>query len=298
MATTSVPVTGPAPRLDRRELRSVRPPARPLHTATGMAQRPQRPGLARRRAPPVLPAQPGVAGARPDLVGPRGQRRPRSTGPSCRRPSSPPTPQHAWSGSVVHDAAEHLRPRRTGPTGPLVALWTSFDPATGGQAPVRGAQHRTTAAPGRRTPATRCSTSAPASFRDPKVFRARRRLGDGAGARRPAARSSSTAPPTCCTWTHHSSFGPEGHVDADWECPDLLRVPVEGTSASGRRPARQRLRRRTRGRVGHAVLRRRARRRRLPPRPSPRAGSTTAPTSTPRSPTPATPGPSRSCRRG
>jgi fructan beta-fructosidase len=29
-------------------------------------------------------------------------------------------------------------------------------------------------------------------------------------------------------WSKLSDFGPSGDVDGDWECPDLLRIPVEG----------------------------------------------------------------------
>jgi fructan beta-fructosidase len=31
-------------------------------------------------------------------------------------------------------------------------------------------------------------------------------------------------------WNHVSEFGPFGHPDGEWECPDLLSLPVEGTN--------------------------------------------------------------------
>ena len=53
------------------------PPAVPFHLAPGVAERPQRPGLARRRIPPFLSAQPLRLGLGEHALGPRRQPRPR-----------------------------------------------------------------------------------------------------------------------------------------------------------------------------------------------------------------------------
>lgn len=137
--------------------------------------------------------------------------------------------RHAWSGSVVHDAA-NTSGLGTGATGPLVALYTGFDPATGAQAQCvahstdRGRTWTAYAA----NPVLDVGST---SFRDPKVLR----HGDGWAmvlVRADQHVVDLYRSPDLLRWTHHSTFGPEGHVDADWECPDLLRVPVEGTSES------------------------------------------------------------------
>lgn len=133
--------------------------------------------------------------------------------------------QHAWSGSVVHDAA-NTSGLGTGATGPLVALYTGFDPATGAQAQCvahstdRGRTWTAYAA----NPVLDVGST---SFRDPKVLR------DGEGWAMVLVRADEHVvdlyrSPDLLHWTLHSTFGPEGHVEADWECPDLLRVPVEG----------------------------------------------------------------------
>jgi sucrose-6-phosphate hydrolase SacC (GH32 family) len=36
--------------------------------------------------------------------------------------------------------------------------------------------------------------------------------------------------PDLLSWTLHSGFGPDGSVDGVWECPDLVTVPIEGTT--------------------------------------------------------------------
>ncbi|KRE93494.1 hypothetical protein ASG76_13635 [Nocardioides sp. Soil774] len=135
--------------------------------------------------------------------------------------------QHAWSGSVVHDAA-NTSGLDSGATGPLVALYTGFDPATGAQSQCvahssdRGRTWTAYAA----NPVLDVGST---SFRDPKVLR----HGDGWAmvlVRADEHVVELYRSPDLLRWTHHSTFGPEGHVDADWECPDLVRVPVEGTS--------------------------------------------------------------------
>jgi fructan beta-fructosidase len=137
--------------------------------------------------------------------------------------------QHAWSGSVVHDAA-NTTGLGSAATGPLVALYTAFDPVTGGQAQCvahstdRGRTWTAYAA----NPVLDVGST---SFRDPKVMR----HGDGwlmVLVRADAHVVDLYRSPDLLHWTHHSTFGPEGHVEADWECPDVVRVPVEDTSQS------------------------------------------------------------------
>jgi fructan beta-fructosidase len=137
--------------------------------------------------------------------------------------------EHMWSGSVVHDAA-NTSGLGTEEAGALVALYTSFDPVGLGQAQSlawstdRG---RTwTAYAG--NPVLDIGSTA---FRDPKVIR----HGDGwlmvlvlADERTVEVYRS----PDLVHWKHASSFGPAGSVEGVWECPDLVRVPIEGTDAT------------------------------------------------------------------
>ena len=137
--------------------------------------------------------------------------------------------EHMWSGSVVHDADNTSGLGADG-TGPLVALYTRFDPVGLGQSQSlawstdRG---RTwTAYEG--NPVLDIGSTA---FRDPKVIR----HGDGwlmvlvlADERTVEVYRS----PDLLRWEHASSFGPAGSVEGVWECPDLVRVPVEGTGTT------------------------------------------------------------------
>ena len=66
--------------------REARPAAVPFHVAAGLAERPQRPGLARRRVSPVLPAQPLRLGLGQHALGPRRQPRPRPLDRAADRP--------------------------------------------------------------------------------------------------------------------------------------------------------------------------------------------------------------------
>ena len=43
-------------------------------------------------------------------------------------------------------------------------------------------------------------------------------------------RSSSSTRPISRHWTKRSTFGPAGDIAGQWECPDLIELPVEGTS--------------------------------------------------------------------
>lgn len=136
---------------------------------------------------------------------------------------------HAWSGSVVHDAANTSGLAPSG-AGPLVALWTGFEPATGIQS-----QHLAHSLDRGRTwtphPGNPVLDIGSTAFRDPKVFR------DGDGWMMALALSDDRTiafyrSPELLTWTRHSGFGPAGSVEGAWECPDLVRVTVEGTGES------------------------------------------------------------------
>lgn len=134
--------------------------------------------------------------------------------------------EHMWSGSVVHDSG-NTSGLGAGATGPLVALHTSVDPVGLGQAQSlawstdRG---RTwTAYAG--NPVLDIGSTA---FRDPQVLR----HGDGwlmvlvlADERTVELYRS----PDLLHWEHASSFGPAGSGEGVWECPALVRVPIEGT---------------------------------------------------------------------
>jgi sucrose-6-phosphate hydrolase SacC (GH32 family) len=136
--------------------------------------------------------------------------------------------EHVWSGSVVHDADDTSGLGRDG-VAPLVALWTSFDPVGGRQAQSlswsldRGRTWTLYAA----NPVLDIGSTA---FRDPKVFRH-----DGAWWMVLALADDRTVElyrsADLIAWEHVSSFGPQGAVDGVWECPDLVRVPVEGAAA-------------------------------------------------------------------
>lgn len=126
--------------------------------------------------------------------------------------------EHAWSGSVVHDES----------TGRLVAVYTSFDPATGRQAQslAFSTDRGRTWLPHPGNPVLDIGST---SFRDPKVFR----HGDGWAMVVVRADDRSVDlyhSPDLVAWTRHSSFGPEGSVEGVWECPDLVTVPVEGSA--------------------------------------------------------------------
>jgi sucrose-6-phosphate hydrolase SacC (GH32 family) len=132
--------------------------------------------------------------------------------------------EHVWSGSVVHDATNTSGLARSG-TGPLVALYTRFDPATGIQSQClahsldRGRTWERYAG----NPVLDLGSTA---FRDPKVFR----LADGWGMVLVMAEDRTVElyrSTDLLRWEHASSFGPAGFVEGVWECPDLLTVPVE-----------------------------------------------------------------------
>ena len=137
--------------------------------------------------------------------------------------------EHMWSGSVVHDAANTSR-LGTDEEGPLVAFYTSFDPVGLGQAQslAWSTDDGRTWTPYAANPVLDIGSTA---FRDPKVLR----HGDEwlmvlvlADERTVEIYRS----PDLLRWEHASSFGPSGSVDGVWECPDLVRVPVEGTDGT------------------------------------------------------------------
>ncbi|MCP3422878.1 glycoside hydrolase family 32 protein [Nocardioides pinisoli] len=132
--------------------------------------------------------------------------------------------EHVWSGSVVHDARNTSGLGVDG-VGPLVALWTAHEPVSGAQRQSlswsvdRGRTWTSYAA----NPVLDIGSTA---FRDPKVLR------DGDGWLMVLVLSDERTVETYRSadllhWEHASSFGPAGSVEGIWECPDLLRVPVE-----------------------------------------------------------------------
>jgi sucrose-6-phosphate hydrolase SacC (GH32 family) len=134
--------------------------------------------------------------------------------------------EHVWSGSVVHDVADTSGLGADG-AGPLVALYTRFEPGTGRQSQClahsldRGRTWERYAG----NPVLDIGSSA---FRDPKVLR----HDDGwlmvvvlADDRTVELYRS----PDLLTWERWSGFGPAGSVEGVWECPDLVQVPVEGS---------------------------------------------------------------------
>jgi fructan beta-fructosidase len=132
--------------------------------------------------------------------------------------------EHVWSGSVVHDADNTSGLGRDG-AGPLVALWTSFDPVSGlqRQSLSWSLDRGRTWTPYAANPVLDIGSTA---FRDPKVFRH-----DDAWWMVLVLADDRTVElyrsADLVAWDHVSSFGPEGAVEGLWECPDLVRVPVE-----------------------------------------------------------------------
>jgi fructan beta-fructosidase len=133
--------------------------------------------------------------------------------------------EHVWSGSVVHDAGNTSGLGRDG-AGPLVALWTCFDPVSGlqRQSLSWSLDRGRTWTPYAANPVLDVGSTA---FRDPKVFRH-----DDAWWMVLVLADDRTVElyhsADLIGWEHVSSFGPEGAVEGLWECPDLVRVPVEG----------------------------------------------------------------------
>jgi sucrose-6-phosphate hydrolase SacC (GH32 family) len=134
--------------------------------------------------------------------------------------------EHVWSGSVVHDAANTSGLGAAG-AGPLVALWTRYEPGTGRQSQClsHSVDRGRTWQPHPGNPVLDIGST---SFRDPKVLR----HDDGwlmvvvlADDRTVELYRS----PDLLAWERWSGFGPAGSVEGVWECPDLVQVPVEGS---------------------------------------------------------------------
>ena len=137
--------------------------------------------------------------------------------------------EHVFSGCVVFDA-ENTSRLGSAAQPPLVAVYTSHHPVTGNEAQslaVSLDRGRTW----ERYAGNPVLDIASSDFRDPKVFRH-----DGAWvmavslADKRVVRFYRSA--DLISWDRLSDFGPAGSVDGVWECPDLIRVPVEGSDAS------------------------------------------------------------------
>lgn len=137
--------------------------------------------------------------------------------------------EHRWSGSVVHDA-DNSSGLGTTDDGALVALYTRFDPATGQQSQCL-AHSRDRGRTWVDHPDNPVLDIGSTAFRDPKVFRH-----DGQWLMAVVLAVARTVElyrsADLIRWEHASSFGPEGAVDGVWECPDIVTVPIEGTSES------------------------------------------------------------------
>ena len=135
--------------------------------------------------------------------------------------------EHVWSGSVVHDATNSSGlGSRDG--GPLVALYTRFDPASGiqSQCLAHSVDRGRTWLPYAANPVLDIGSTA---FRDPKVLR----HGDGWLMVLVLAEDRTVElyrSRDLIAWRHCWSFGPEGFTDGVWECPDLIRVPIEDSA--------------------------------------------------------------------
>ncbi len=134
--------------------------------------------------------------------------------------------EHIWSGSVVHDVTNSSR-LAPDDVGPLVAVYTRFDPVSAiqSQCLAHSLDRGRTWEPFAGNPVLDIGSTA---FRDPRVVR----HGDGWLMVLVLAEERTVEfyrSENLITWVHSSSFGPAGFVDGVWECPDLVAVPVEGT---------------------------------------------------------------------
>jgi fructan beta-fructosidase len=137
--------------------------------------------------------------------------------------------EHVYSGCVVSDA-DNTSGLGSASQPPLVAVYTSHHPDTGRQAQslaVSLDRGRTW----ERYAGNPVLDLALSDFRDPKVFRH-----DDAWvmavslADKRVVRFYRSA--DLITWEWLSDFGPAGSVAGVWECPDLIRVPIEGSDSS------------------------------------------------------------------
>jgi len=137
--------------------------------------------------------------------------------------------EHVFSGCVVSDADNSSR-LGSASQPPLVAVYTSHDPDTRRQAQSL-AVSRDRGRTWERYAGNPVLDLASSEFRDPKVFR----HGDEwvmavALADKRVVRFYRSA--DLLSWVWLSDFGPAGSVDGVWECPDLIRVPVEGSDST------------------------------------------------------------------
>ncbi len=135
--------------------------------------------------------------------------------------------EYALSGSVVVDRENASGLGTTGQP-PMVALYTSLDPVT----KIQSQSVAFSTDRGRtwtRYAANPVLDIGSTEFRDPKIIR----TGDSwvmavVMADRWKVRFYRSA--DLLHWDQVSEFGPLGSVDGVWECPDVVKVPIEGTS--------------------------------------------------------------------
>lgn len=142
----------------------------------------------------------------------------------------------AFSGSVVWDRA-NTSGLGAGEEGPLVALFTSPSPEDHPEHPHRQAQSVAWSTDDGRTwtryPGNPVLDRGSREFRDPKVFwheETGRWVMVAVEADRDELLVHSS--PDLLSWQLESSFRPQEVPSGLWECPDLVRVPVEGSDAA------------------------------------------------------------------
>lgn len=137
-----------------------------------------------------------------------------------------------FSGSVVHDAL-NTSGFVDGPHGPLVAIFTSAYTDVHGTLPGIQAQSLAFSADGGTTwtpyPGNPVLDRGSADFRDPKVFRHPESdrwvmVAVEAVEQRVLVHTSADL----INWEYESDFTCPALSEGIWECPDLLRVPVDG----------------------------------------------------------------------
>lgn len=141
--------------------------------------------------------------------------------------------EDVWSGSVVYDSA-NTSGFGVGSRRPMVAIYTSFDKATGLQRQALAYSldkgYKWTKYAG--NPVLDIGSK---DFRDPKVFwdSARKgwRMVVALAAEKKVSIYSSA---DLKSWHHESDFGPAGASSAVWECPDLFPLPLDGKTKQQR----------------------------------------------------------------
>lgn len=136
--------------------------------------------------------------------------------------------EDVWSGSVVFDK-KNTSKLGTKADPPLVAVYTSFDKATGvqRQALASSTDDGLTWTKYQGNPVLDIGSK---DFRDPKVWwdadRSRWAMVVSLAAERKVSIYSSA---DLKTWTHQSDFGPDGVTAGVWECPDLFQLRDQKT---------------------------------------------------------------------